>query len=48
MVTVVLSVAVWPLSSDALQVIPTAPVGIPVEENVAVVPLTLTVPAEVE
>jgi len=33
MVTVVLLVAVWPLSSDTLQVIPTAPVGAPVEEK---------------
>ena len=39
MVTVVLALAVWPLSSDTLQVIPTGPVGAPVEEYVAVVPV---------
>jgi hypothetical protein len=48
MVTLVFAVAVCPLSSATLQVIPTAPVGAPAEENVAVVPLPLTEPAEAE
>ena len=46
MVTLVLALAVWPLSSDTLQVMPTAPVGAPAEENSAVVPLPVTEPAE--
>ena len=45
-VTLVFALAVWPLSSDTLQVIPTAPVGAPAEEYSAVVPLPVTVPAE--
>jgi hypothetical protein len=40
------AVAVWPLSSDTLQVICTGPLGAPVDEYVAVVPLPLIVPAE--
>jgi hypothetical protein len=48
MVTLVLAVAVWPLSSETLHVIPTAPVGAPAEENVAVVPVPLTEPADAE
>ena len=46
MVTVVFAVAVWPLSSATLQVIPTSPVGAPAEANSAVVPLPVTEPAE--
>jgi hypothetical protein len=48
MVTLVLALAVWFLSSATLQVIPTGPVGAPVEEKVAVVPLPLIVPAAAE
>ena len=40
--------AEWPLSSDTLHVIPTAPVGAPAEEYSAVVPLPVTVPAVAE
>ncbi len=46
MVTLVGELAEWPLSSDTLHVIPTAPVGAPAEEYSAVVPLPVTVPAE--
>jgi hypothetical protein len=46
MVTVALAVAVWPLSSDTLQVICAGPAEAPVEEYVAVVPLPLIVPLE--
>jgi hypothetical protein len=45
MVTLVLAVAIWPLSSDTLQVMPVAPVGAPVEVKVAVVPVPLMAPA---
>ena len=48
MVTLVLADAVWPLSSETLQVIPTAPVGAPAEEYSAVVPVPVTVPAVAE
>ena len=48
MVKLVEELAVWPLSSETLQVIPTAPVGAPAEEYAAVVPLPVTVPAEAE
>ena len=44
MVTLVFAVAEWLLSSLTLQVIPTTPVGAPVEENSAVVPVPVTVP----
>ena len=39
---------VWPLSSVTVQVMPTAPVGAPTEEKVAVFPLPLIEPAEAE
>src|SRR5215469_3785518 len=42
--TDVFAVAVCPLSSVTVQVIVTVPVGAPVEENAAVVPLPLTEP----
>jgi hypothetical protein len=48
MVTLVFAVAVWPLSSDTLQVIPVVPVGAPVEEKTAVLPLPLPCPAAAE
>ena len=47
-VTLVLAVAIWPLSSDTLQVIPTGPVGAPVEEKTAEGPLPLMAPAAAE
>ena len=48
MVKLVEELAVCPLSSETLQVIPTVPVGAPAEEYSAVVPLPVTVPAEAE
>jgi hypothetical protein len=48
MVTPVLAVAVCPLSSLTVQVMPTAPVGAPVEEYVALEPVPLTEPAVAE
>ena len=48
MVRLVLAVAVWPLSSETLHVMPTAPVGAPAEEYSAVVPLPVIVPAVAE
>ena len=40
--------ALWPLSSATLQVIETGPVGAPVDEYEAELPLPLMVPAEAE
>ena len=48
MVTLVLAVAVWFLSSDTLQVIVTVPAGAPAELNVAVASVPVTVPAAAE
>ncbi len=48
MVRFVLAETVWPLSSETLQVMPTAPVGAPAEEYLAVVPVPVTVPAVAE
>ena len=48
MVRLVFAVAVWPLSSDTFQVMPTVPVGAPADEYSAVVPLPVTVPAVAE
>ena len=48
MVTLVLAMAVWPLSSDTLQVIGVTPVGAPVEEKDALLPVPLIDPAEAE
>ena len=48
MVTEVFAVAVCPLSSDTLQVMPTAPVGAPVELKVAEVPVPLMEPEAAE
>ena len=48
MFTVVLPETECPLSSDTLHVTDTAPVGAPLEENSAVVPLPETEPAEAE
>ena len=48
MVTEVFDDALWPLSSATLQVIDAGPVGAPVEEKDAVLPVPLTVPADAE
>ena len=42
MVTVVVDEVLWPLSSDTLQVIVVGPVGAPVEEKLAVLPVPFT------
>jgi hypothetical protein len=47
-VTLVLAVAVCPLSSDTLHVIATGPAGAPAELKTAVEPLPLIVPEAVE
>ncbi len=48
MVTTVLAVALWPLSSETLQVTGISPGDAPAESNVAEVPVPLMVPDATE